>query len=56
MSKPLQVAVNVVAFSLKTNQLCVLLVNEGTQGASWQIPESLIDIEQDHSLTNKTHN
>ncbi|HRE33226.1 MAG TPA: hypothetical protein PLD88_14710 [Candidatus Berkiella sp.] len=50
MSKPLQVAVNVVAFSLKANQLCVLLVNKRTQDPSWQIPENLIDIEQDLSL------
>ncbi|MGE3320090.1 MAG: NUDIX domain-containing protein [Candidatus Berkiella sp.] len=51
MIKPLQVTVNIVAFALHANQLCVLLVkNAGKQTAMWHLPESLIDIEQDHSL------
>lgn len=51
MIKPLQVTVNVVAFSLHANQLCVLLVkNVGTPTNAWHLPESLIEIEQDHCL------
>lgn len=52
MTKSLQVSVNVVAFSLQENHLCVLLTNavDRHKMDTWQLPESLIDIEQDHSL------
>lgn len=51
MIKPLQVTVNVVAFSLYANQLCVLLVkNKDLRTHTWHLPESVIDIEHDHSL------
>ncbi len=52
MTKSLQVTVNVVAFSLQENHLCVLLANgiDRHKVDTWQLPESLIDIEQDLSL------
>jgi len=52
MNMPLQVNVNVVTFALHAGRLSVLLVKalHAITSASWHLPDSVIDSEQDHSL------